>query len=581
MPNDDRPDQSPQSDEKTGSHDDIASSHETALTGDDEDASDRRRLAELPAYDPRAALEEQEDFVLLTVAHHLRRHLAATAGGAPVRRGLLDWGRHFLPAHFSLPPSGMHRWLEQQIERCRQERGRKVNAIGPRGAAKSTIAALACPLRAAVEGAEPYIWIVSDTKDQAASHLENIKAELVDNEPLARAYPDAVGKGPVWRANSLRLRNGVTIEAFGTGQRIRGRRSRAHRPSLIICDDLQNDGHINSTLQRDHSRQWFHGTLLKAGTSTTNVVHLATVLHRDALALELHRTPGWTSRIFRAIERWPDDMLAWQQWEALYTDLENAAAQTAARAFYEQHRAAMDAGAALLWPALEDLYTLMQMRVESGRTAFEREKQGSPIDPDTCEWPEHYFGPHLWFDEWPASLSLKVIALDPSKGNDARRGDYSAFALLGVSAEGGLYVEADLARRPTPQIVADGVALCRRFRPDALAIETNQFQELLGREFVAEFARQGVLGIQPWSLDNRVNKLVRLRRLGPYLSQRRLRFKNDSPATRLLVEQMQQFPVGDHDDGPDALEMAIRLATELLERPAFDDGLGHRLPLSP
>jgi len=33
---------------------------------------------------------------------------------------------------------------------------------------------------------------------------------------------------------------------------------------------------------------------------------------------------------------------------------------------------------------------------------------------------------------------------------------------------------------------------------------------------------------------------------------------------RLLVEQMRDFPNADHDDGPDALEMAQRLASKLL-----------------
>jgi hypothetical protein len=59
-----------------------------------------------------------------------------------------------------------------------------------------------------------------------------------------------------------------------------------------------------------------------------------------------------------------------------------------------------------------------------------------------------------------------------------------------------------------------------------------------------------------------VNKQVRIRRLGPYLSQRKLRFKSRSPGTALLVQQMRDFPVGDHDDGPDALEMGLRLLIE-------------------
>ncbi len=490
--------------------------------------------------------------------------------------GLLAWAGRYLPAHFSRKPSAMHIWLARRLDYMRRHRGTKLNVLGPRGGAKSTIGTLAGPLKAAVENTEPYIWIVSDTKHQAAAHLENIRSELTSNRLLAEQYPHATGRGPVWRAGRIVLRNGVVIEAFGTGQRIRGRRHREHRPSLIVCDDLQNDAHIVSASQRQRARTWFHGTLLKAGDKHTNVLNLATALHREALAMEIIETPGWTSRVFKAIQRWPTEMSLWQQWEAIYSDLSMSDYRTKAREYYQRNRAAMDEGAVVLWPQNEDLYTLMCMRAQSGRTAFEREKQNSPINPDYCEWPESYFDEKIWFDEWPKNLRVKTLALDPSKGGDARRGDYSALVALGIDSSGILYVEADLSRRPTPQIVADGVDFYRRFGPDAFGVEANQFQELLADSFEAEFRRQGVTAARPWLLNNRVNKLVRIRRLGPYLSSRRIRFKSDSPSTRLLVEQLKEFPIGDHDDGPDATEMAVRLAARMLE-PVRSDGLGKRL----
>ncbi len=405
------------------------------------------------------------------------------------------------------------------------------------------------------------------------------------------------------------LRNRVMIEAFGTGQRIRGRRRRQHRPTLVVCDDLQNDGHIQSALTREHSRSWFHGMLMKAGTKRTTIVNIGTALHRECLAMELARTPGWQSRIFRAIENWPLNMPLWHEWEQIYSNVEDAAARQHARAFYETNRSQMDAGAVVLWPEEEDLYTLMCMRAESGRTAFDREKQSLPVHPDLCEWPEEYFGDFIWFDTWPdlpseprpsvsetggtprvrdgrdastspahfcPSLQIKVIALDPSKGADSRHGDYSAFVMLGVAGDGTLYVEADLARRPMPNIIADGVELCRRFRPHVLGVETNQFQELLAAGFAQELKRQGLISTVPCSIENTTSKLVRIRRLGPLLAAHRLRFKADSPSTRLLVEQLKDFPLAAHDDGPDALEMALRLAEARLQ-PRYDDGLGNRL----
>jgi len=492
--------------------------------------------------------------------------------------GLLDWARRYLPHHFRLPPSSMHRWLAFQLDRMAEHRGTKLNVLAPRGSAKSTLVSLAYVLRCALTGQERYIWIVSDSRHQACAHLENVKAELEDNLLLAADYPDAVGRGPVWRMGCIVLRNGVKIEALGTGQRMRGRRHRADRPTLIICDDLQNDSHIQSAQARQRSRLWFHGTLMKAGSPQTNIVHLATALHREALALELHRTAGWISRIFQSICRWPDSQSLWEQWEAIYTDPNLPQAEREARRFFQAHRQAMEAGARVLWPEYEDLYTLMCMRAESGRAAFQREKQNSPINPDLCEWPEEYFDEHIWFDCWPQNLRLVVMALDPSKGSDARRGDYSAFVWVGVDQQGIVYVQADLARRSAPEIVAQGVELVRRVRPELLGIESNQFQELFGAEFEAEFRRQGLWGVRLVMVENRVNKQVRIRRLGPLLAQRRLRFRSGCASTRVLVSQLRDFPLADHDDGPDALEMAVRLAAENLQ-PLPTDGLGDRLPV--
>jgi hypothetical protein len=117
-----------------------------------------------------------------------------------------------------------------------------------------------------------------------------------------------------------------------------------------------------------------------------------------------------------------------------------------------------------------------------------------------------------------------------------------------------------------PQIIADGVEDFRQFGPDGFGVEANQFQELLADLFDAKFRRQGMLGVHPWLIHNELNKLVRLRRLGPYLAARRLRLKADSPGKRLLLDQLRQFPTADHDDGHDALEMAIRLAGEHARR---------------
>jgi len=191
----------------------------------------------------------------------------------------------------------------------------------------------------------------------------------------------------------------------------------------------------------------------------------------------------------------------------------------------------------------------------------DQELGGLFVDVAGAEWPPAYFPASMWFDDWPEHLAVRVMALDPSKGKDARAGDFSAWVLLGLDGDGVLWCEADLARRPSSQIVEDGLDLARRFRPDVVSVEVNQFQELLADDLARQSQSRGVM-LPVAGVDNRINKLVRIRRLGPYLCRGNLRFRR-TPGTELLVQQLREFPESDHDDGPDALEMAVRAMVEL------------------
>jgi predicted phage terminase large subunit-like protein len=486
------------------------------------------------------------------------------------RLGLGVWGRRFLPNHFGRPASPLHHWLADTLQGLHRRRGTRLAVIAPRGNAKTTWISLAYPLYAALNNLEPYTWLLSDSADQAVQNLTTIKQELEGNELLAGVYPRTAGPGPVWRANRIELRNGCVIEAHGTGSRVRGRKTRRSRPSLVIGDDLESEEHATSATLRDRSWRWFTRSVLNAGNPETNFLCAGTTLHRESLISRLQRQPGWQARLFKSVIRWPARMDLWAQWEGLLSDWENSDRDAAARAYFERNRPAMEEGAEVLWPAMESLYHLMQLRVTIGHAAFAAEKQGDPFDPSRSEFPESYFGgPGFWFEAWPQNLDVKVLSLDPSKGKDSDIGDYSALVKLGYdqrgvgyNQRGVVYVEADLQRRPTPQIVAEGVEMARQFRPDAFAVEVNQYQELLCVELGREAAnRQVPLPVVP--VENTVNKQVRIRRLGPYLSQRQFRFKARSPGTILLVEQLKDFPNGDHDDGPDALEQGLRILIDL------------------
>ena len=210
-----------------------------------------------------------------------------------------------------------------------------------------------------------------------------------------------------------------------------------------------------------------------------------------------------------------------------------------------------------LWPEMFGLDDLERMRASMGEYQWAALYQQTPRAGGGVEWPQEYFDKSLMFDEWPESLQQKVIALDPSKGANARHGDYSAIVRLGRTADGTLWVEGDLARRSTEEIVSATVNAQMEWNADALVIEINQFQELLAAQ-IADRGRENGMPLPIVQVNNTVSKMVRIRRLGPYLYQKAFRFKN-TPGTRLLLDQLRDFPVHAHDDGPDSLEMALRV----------------------
>ena len=487
------------------------------------------------------------------------------------RLSLYDWASEYLAHYLTAPPSQMHVWLVRELGRLHDERGRKFAIIAPRGSAKTTWVSKIYPLYCALRELEPYILLISNTAAQAEKNLAAIKRELEENKALARDFPMATGRGPVWNQSQVETRNRVCIEAVGMGQKIRGRTFGSHRPTLIVIDDLEHDESVESPLRRQKALNWLHRAVVPAGTEQTNIFVLGTALHRDDTLHALRRTPGWVSRTFSAILQEPARQDLWRDWESLFKNSNDDASEQTAGRFYEAHQTEMHDGAELLWPEREPLYDLMSLRATIGEAAFQAEKQGRPMSSRLAEWPDDCFGPSIWFDRWP-ELRARVIALDPSKGK-TDVSDYSAFVMLGLGVDGLLYVDADLARRDATKIVEDGLQLTQRFRPDGFAIETNQYQELLKDEMDRLSRKRGLL-IPTYGLNNSANKRTRIRRLTPFIRTERFRFKSSSDGTRLLVDQLREFPSSRYDDGPDALEMAVRLLSRL-QHDAADAAANH------
>ena len=145
-----------------------------------------------------------------------------------------------------------------------------------------------------------------------------------------------------------------------------------------------------------------------------------------------------------------------------------------------------------LWPERWPREVLLARRQTLDAYWWAALYQQRPARHQRSEWPDEYFGPHLWADQWPERFEAVAMACDPSKGGESKAGDYFAVVVAGL-AGGLVWVDALMAQSGSvSEIVGRSIRLAARYRPQAVGVESNAFQHLLAPEFDRQAAEQGL-----------------------------------------------------------------------------------------
>ena len=508
-------------------------------------------------------------------------HPMTGPGGLRWKLGAIDmefFGRAYFPHYFSKPSPEFHRELDaiwqQGVLKGRYPLtaadtkmisrlpGTRRAVAAPRGHAKSTNLTFKGTMHSTLYGYKHYPIIISDSSEQAEGFLDNIRVEFEENTAILEDF--GVLAGSVWRSNVLLTKTNIKIEAIGSGKKIRGRKHRNWRPDLIILDDVENDENVRTPEQRKKLKDWFDKAVSKSGDDYTDIVYIGTLLHYDSLLAKTLTNPAYRSIKYKAVIQFSQADDLWQQWESIFTDLSNDDRESEALAFFQAHKEAMLEGTQVLWEEKLSYYDLMVMRVSEGEASFNSEEQNEPINPDDClfmeEWFDYYNEAEVNFGD-PAFDFFGFI--DPSLGK-TKRSDFSAIVTLAKhKGSGYMYVvDADIERRHPDRIIADVLAKERWLRASfghgyrKLGAETNQFQWFLKEELAKASAKAGLyLPIE--EVQQTSDKVMRIQTLQPDVKNKYIKFNRRH---KRLLEQLTQFPMGAHDDGPDALEGARSIA---------------------
>jgi len=518
----------------------------------------------------------------------LRKEFAAgkpLTGKLGLRRklGAVDlefYGKAYFPHYFSRQGPAFHRELDaiwqngvlkgivpidaEAAKEVNRQPGCKRGVAAPRGHAKSTNLTFKDTTHAILYAYKRYPIIISDSSDQAEGFLGSIREEFEENEAIQEDFGDL--RGAIWRNDVIVTSTGVKVEAIGSGKKIRGRKHRNWRPDLIVLDDCENDENVRTSDQRKKLLNWYFKAVSKAGDTYTDVVYIGTMLHYDSLLAQILKNPGYRCLKYKAVLSFAKRQDLWDAWEEVYVDLDNENRETDALAFFESHRVEMLEGTSVLWEDKLSYYDLMALKVGDGEASFNSELQNEPISPEDCLFQEEWFDFYNPFEvDFSSGFSFFGF-VDPSLGKQGKKkkSDFSAIITIAKQDRTGymFVLDADIERRHPDVIINDVMEKEIWLRTTygrgytKLGCETNQFQWFLKEKMAEKSAEKGLyLPIE--EVNQNKDKTMRIETLQPDVKNKYLKFNRQH---RKLLEQMQQFPMGAYDDGPDSLEACRTLA---------------------
>jgi predicted phage terminase large subunit-like protein len=202
-------------------------------------------------------------------------------------------------SHFMFFHIYFHHYIEHNTANFQKEmfkltedpKTKNIVIVAFRGSGKSTIMNMSFPIWAIMGKLQcKYILIVGLTQEQAKQHLKNIRQELEHNKMLAKDLGPFIEVDNDWSAYTLEIpKYGARISAVSTEQSIRGTRHGAHRPDLIICDDIEDMNSVKNLEIRDKVDDFVTSELIPAGTSKTRLVVIGNLLHEDSFIMRLSK----------------------------------------------------------------------------------------------------------------------------------------------------------------------------------------------------------------------------------------------------------------------------------------------------
>lgn len=235
------------------------------------------------------------------------------------------WFFHVYFAHYVKYKTA--RFQKELFEVTEDEKDKTVVIEAFRGSGKTTIMGTSYAIWSILGVQQKkFVLMIAKTESQARQYLANIKIELESNGLLRSDLGPFEEPDDEWRATSIVLpkyKARITVASIESS--IRGIKHGAHRPDLIICDDLEDLDIVKTQESRDKMFKWLTGDVIPLGDKDTRLVVIGTALHHDSLITKL-KTAIIEGRMDGVTKKYPflniDGTAMWPEKFPLQTDID-------------------------------------------------------------------------------------------------------------------------------------------------------------------------------------------------------------------------------------------------------------------
>jgi hypothetical protein len=428
----------------------------------------------------------------------------------------------YMPHYFTKPFGELHdEWgdLGDLRDEC-------AFIAAPREHAKSTFFTFGDPIHDICYELRKFIIIVSDTNDQATGFTLPIRLEFEDNPRIRHDFGTLIGS--TWTKNDFTTSNGVRVLARGRGEKLRGLKNRQYRPDKVIVDDFENDTNVRNPRLVKEGMEWLRKAVIGSlgegfcFLMVGNLFHPKSVLSQFIAEKDETGKALYISRIYQAI---------------------------------------LDEGKPTerpLWPELWSMERLQKKRRSMGTVSFNAEmmnRVGADDSPFKETWFRYYEETHI------ETLELATATFVDPSAKSGEANDFKAIVTVSLDRVAMIfYCRHAWIRHATPgQMFGASYAQVDNYGGQ-IGIEDNMLEDFL-HEAIYNYAKD-VGRYLPWRpLHHSTNKEARIIGTLSYLVEHgKLRFIKGHSDQDLLIEQLIYILNKTiHDDGPDALEGAVRM----------------------